>query len=57
MGVYFGSEKSRKLRLGSTFMRILGEVIFDGILLKSFDGYALKDSNGLYVTAKESEQS
>jgi hypothetical protein len=29
--------------------------IVNGIVLSSFDGYVLKDLNGLYLTAKESE--
>lgn len=55
MGVYFGSEKQRKLRMGSVFMRILGESPFYGIVLKCLDGFMLKDSDGLYLTAKEAE--
>lgn len=29
--------------------------ILNGVMLLSFDDYILRDSNGLYLTAKESE--
>ena len=31
------------------------ELILNGIMLLSSDNYILKDSNGVYLTAKESE--
>ena len=57
MGVFFGSKKY-KLNLGE--VRYTPNVILkdpskiSGILITS-DNYTLKDSNGLYITAKESE--
>lgn len=53
MAVYLGREQKRKLRIGSTFMRIPSSVSYEGVILKSFDNYILKDSNGLSLIAKE----
>ena len=57
MALYLGGEKV-KIALGSTPCRL--QLIFappaiTGILLMSSDGFALKDANGVYVTAKECE--
>ncbi len=55
MGLYLGSKK-KKLKLNGTtyFMNITPvPTIFNGIRLLSSDGYILKDSNGLYLAAKE----
>ena len=53
MAVYIGRDQKRRLRIGSTFMRIPNNTLYEDVILKSFDNYILKDSNGLYLTAKE----
>ena len=53
MALYLGKEQKRRLRIGSTFMRILDNTLLEGVILKSSDNYILKDSNGLYLTVKE----
>ena len=52
MAVYVGSDIKRRIRLGSSFMRILSGPLFEGVVLKSFDNFALKDSSDKYLTVK-----
>ena len=58
MALYLGNEKV-KISLGSVAC-LLNLVYVEtttnkGILLLSSDGFTLKDSNGLYLTVKESD--
>lgn len=57
MALYLGSEKVKINMDGFTYSLNLftGTPILNGVMLLSSDGYILKDSNGLYLTAKESE--
>ena len=57
MGLYLGSEKL-KISLGSLASCLnlyTTTIIVNGIALLSSENYTLKDKNGLYLTAKESE--
>lgn len=54
MTLYFGSKKSN-LSYGNASMYVLGDVIPTGVILQSSDNYILRDINGRYLTAKESE--
>lgn len=57
MALYLGSNKV-KININGELccLNLFSEThIFDGIKLSSSDGYILKDLNGLYITAKESE--
>ena len=59
MALYLGN--STKLKINSSKNGILrlnipivsSSPIVNGVMLKSFDNYILKDSNGLYLIAKE----
>lgn len=60
MKLYVGSSK-RKCTVGKTgsFFKIfspssISESSFNGIVLKTSEGYMLLDSSGAYLTAKES---
>lgn len=55
MALYLGSEKKKLNLSGLTYCLNLfsATTIVNGIQLLSSDNYVLKDSNGLYVTAKE----
>lgn len=58
MGLYLGSNKKHKLTMNNMRVRlniIFSSPIVNGILLKSSDGYTLKDSNNRYLTVKEEE--
>ena len=58
MGLYLGSSQVKLIQNGVFCDIKLAEVtpVLEGIKLLSFDGYELKDKNGLYLTAtKESE--
>ena len=58
MGLYLGSNKKHKLTMNNMRVRlniISSSSIVNGILLKSSDGYTLKDSNNRYLTVKEEE--
>lgn len=57
MALYLGNDKV-KINLGNTkfCLNLFAEIpMLNGISLLSSEGYTLKDSNGLYLTAKESE--
>lgn len=59
MALYLGSDKV-KLTLDNIIYHLnlftsSSQPIFNGIILKSSDEYILKDSNGIYLTAKEAE--
>ena len=57
MALYLGSSKV-KINLGgeSYQLNLIPEkLILNGIALVSLDNYMLKDSNGLYLTVKESD--
>lgn len=57
MALYLGSNK-QKVSLGSAAAHAnfyTTTRIVNGIALLSSEGYILKDSNGLYLTTKESE--
>ena len=57
MGLYLGSEKM-KINLGSvaSYLNLYTKTtILNGVALLSSENYTLKDSNGSYLTAKESE--
>ena len=58
MGLYLGSNEKLKIHFNNKKYGILlfSEIpIVNGVLLKSADGFILKDANGLYLTAKGSE--
>lgn len=57
MALYLGNDKL-KINLGNTqccLNLFSATPILNGISLLSSEGYVLKDSNGLYLTVKESE--
>lgn len=57
MALYLGNNKV-KLNVDGVlyYLNLFSETpIFGGIRLLSSENYILKDSNGLYITAKESE--
>ena len=57
MAIYLGSNK-QKISVGSSscYINFYSTVsIVNGMALLSSDNYMLKDKNGLYLTAKESE--
>lgn len=58
MALYLGSNEKCKLVLANTKHRLnvfSTKTILNGIKLMSSDRYVLKDSNGVYLTVKESE--
>ena len=58
MALYLGSSEKLKVNLDGveySFNIFSTSPILNGILLLSSEGYILKDSNGLYLTSKESE--
>lgn len=57
MALYFGRDRVSVVFAGVRCRSILCVVerIVNWVKLLSKDGYVLKDSNGLYLTAKESE--
>lgn len=58
MALYLGSSEKQKIVLNGTtyYLNLLTKVIVvNGDRLLSSDNYILKDSNGLYLTVKESE--
>lgn len=58
MALFLGSSEKVKITLNNTayYLNLFSETpITNGIRLLSADGYILKDSNGLYLTSKESE--
>lgn len=55
MSLYLGSEKL-KLNMGDAIYGLIipsATPMLNGIMLLSSDSYILKDSNGVYLTAKE----
>ena len=59
MALYLGTNKV-KINLDGIIRKIavfedIDNVLLEGIKLLSFDGYVLKDSNELYITAKDGE--
>ena len=57
MALYLGSSK-QKISLGSlaSYLNLYTTInILNGAALLSSEGYTLKDANGVYLTAKESE--
>lgn len=58
MALYLGSSDKQKIVLdGNTyFMNLFSKILItNGDILLSSDNYILKDSNGLFLTVKESE--
>lgn len=58
MALYLGSGEKVKLNfagLARSLNLFSGNLILNGVMLLSYNGYILKDSNGLYLTVKESE--
>lgn len=63
--IFSGSLGANALMLGSNIkfeysdgsfkILFLDEIVTDGILLVSSDGFILKDSNGIYLTTEEGE--
>ena len=57
MALYLGSNLV-KINLNNTMYHLnlfSSNIILNGIKLLSSEGYTLRDTNGLYLTAKESE--
>lgn len=57
MALYLGSNK-KKINLNGIVYNLnlySATPILNGLQLLSYDGYVLKDANGLYVTVKEDE--
>ena len=58
MALYLGSGGKVKLNfagLAHSLTLFSGNLILNGVMLLSYNGSILKDSNGLYLTVKESE--
>ena len=57
MALYLGSKKQKitATNFKCTLNLFSSITVTNGIRLLSFDNYILKDSNGLYLTIKESE--
>lgn len=58
MALYLGNSDKQKIVLdGNTyFMNLFSKILItNGDILLSSDNYILKDSNGLFLTVKESE--
>jgi hypothetical protein len=58
MALYLGSSDKLKININNVtyYLNLFSTTpITKGIRLLSSEGYILKDSNGLYLTAKESE--
>lgn len=57
MALYLGNEKIKiNLNQVTYVLNLFSDtLILSGIRLLSSEGYILKDSNGLFLTAKESE--
>lgn len=58
MALYLGNGEKVKIYMNGILykMNIFSSTIMtNGVRLLSFDDYILKDSNGLYLTAKEGE--
>lgn len=58
MALYLGSSDKQKIVLdGNTyFLNLFSKILItNGEILLSSDNYILKDSNGLFLTIKESE--
>lgn len=55
MGIYLGSNKLKIVLNNKTCtLKLLSKThVTNGVRLLSSEGYVLKDSNGLYITAKE----
>lgn len=60
MALYLGSDnKKQKVILNGVVycLNLLSEIIItNGVRLLSSEGYVLKDSNGVYLTTKESDE-
>lgn len=57
MALYFGNSKSKLYFYGTSCVLNIcpSNLILNGTILESANGYILKDINGLYLTAKEDE--
>ena len=57
MALYLGSDKVKiNLNNAKYYLNLYTVIpIIDGVKLLSIDNYILRDINGLYITAKESE--
>lgn len=58
MALYLGSSDKLKININNVayYLNLFSNIpITNGIRLLSSEGYMLKDSNGLYLTTKESE--
>lgn len=58
MAIYLGNSGKLKLNINHTICRLIippssSFPNINDVLLMSFDNYILKDSNGVYLTAKE----
>lgn len=58
MALYLGDSGKQKIHLNNVtyYLNLFSNIpIINGVGLLSSEGYMLKDSNGLYLTAKESD--
>lgn len=60
MALYLGNSEELKIYINGVRYKMnlyseLMKPVVEGIMLLSSEGYILKDTNGLYLTAKESE--
>lgn len=58
MALYLGDSEKLKINLDYVLCKLnlyTTEIIINGIMLLSSDDFILKDTNGIYLTAKESE--
>ena len=58
MALYLGSSEKLKINLSNIAYNLnfySSIPITNGIRLLSYDGHTLKDSNGMYLTAKEAK--
>ena len=58
MALYLGNSGKQKINANNTICRLIilsPSPVLNNIMLLSFDNYILKDSNGVYLTAKEEE--